>query len=256
MAAPDRLVPLIQSVEYLRAFLGGRVAFSFLNALLLISGAFGLFRREIVLTVGGFSTSTVGEDLELVLRLHRYGRRRATPYQILFVPDPVCWTEVPETLTVLRRQRNRWQRGTLECLTTHWRMLLNPRYGTVGLFALPYFALFELLGPVVELAGYVFTTVGFLTGLISWEVALLFFVVSVVFGMVLAVGAVLLEDISVRRYPDPTDVLKLLGAAVVENLGFRQLLTVWRAKGLVDGLRGHTGWGAMERRGFRAVTPS
>ena len=143
--APRHFVPLFQAVEYLRAFLGGRVAFSFFNALLIISGAFGLFRRDAVLEAGGYRTSTVGEDMELVVRMHRLWREAKRRYQIVFVPEPVCWTEVPETLRVLKRQRNRWQRGTVDSIGMHKRMLLNPRYGVVGLFGMPYFFLFEML---------------------------------------------------------------------------------------------------------------
>ena len=254
VASPTQWIPLFQTVEYLRAFLGGRVAFSFMNALLLISGAFGMFKRAAVVEVGGFSTSTVGEDMELVIRLHHQGRRRGRPYRIVFVPEPVCWTEVPETLRILQRQRNRWQRGTLESLTRHWTMLFNPRYRTVGLFAMPYFVFFEMLGPVVELVGYVLAVGGLALGFILPEIAALFFIVSVLFGMVLSVGSVLLDDLTARRHPAPIDVVRLVAAALIESLGFRQLMTVWRTKGLVDGLRGRTGWGVMERRGFRSAT--
>jgi cellulose synthase/poly-beta-1,6-N-acetylglucosamine synthase-like glycosyltransferase len=248
--ASRALLPLFQTVEYLRAFLGGRVAFSFMNSLLLISGAFGLFRRDVVIEVGGFGTWTVGEDMELVMRMHDAWRRKGERYRIVFVPDPVCWTEVPDTWRILRNQRNRWQRGTVESLRGHYRMLLNPRYGAVGMFAFPYFLLFEMLGPTVELAGYLLTFVGLAVGIISPDVALVFFVVSLLFGLLLSAGAVLLEDLTLDRYPSPGDAARLFAAAVPESLGFRQLTTLWRARGLWDGLRGKKGWGAMERRGF------
>ena len=256
VATPNRFLPLFQTIEYMRAFLGGRVAFSFMNSLLVISGAFGMFHREAVIEAGGFVTSTVGEDMELVLRLHHRARVAGKPYRIVFVPDPVCWTEVPETFRVLKGQRNRWQRGTIESLTAHRSMLLNPKCGLLGMFAMPYFVLFEMLGPIVELTGYLFTVGGLAFGLISTEVAALFFTVSVVFGILLSMGAVLLEDLTLSHHPSPFDVAKLLAAAVVENLGFRQLMTLWRATGVIDGFRGKAGWGAMERRGFRSATAS
>ncbi len=256
VSTPRRALTLFQTVEYLRAFLGGRVAFSFMNALLLISGAFGLFKREAVVEVGGFSRSTVGEDMELVLRLHHRARRERRPYRIVFVPDPVCWTEVPDTLKILHRQRNRWQRGTVESLSAHKSMLLNPAYGVVGMFAMPYFVMFEMLGPVVELLGYLLTLIGLGLGIVSVEVALLFFLVSVIFGILLSVGSVLLEDMTIRRYPAPKDVAKLLAASVLEGFGYRQLTAIWRTKGLVDALRGKTGWGVMTRRGFGSTTVS
>lgn len=250
--APRKLLPLFQAVEYLRAFLGGRVAFSYLNSLLIISGAFGVFRRDAVLEAGGYLTSTVGEDMELVVRLHRLWREKRRPYRIVFVAEPVCWTEVPESLAVLQRQRNRWQRGTVDSIGLHRRMILRPRYGAIGLFALPYFLIFEMLGPVVELIGYAVTILGLATGLISVNVAILFAVVSILFGVMLSLSAVVLEELTRRRYPSPADLARLFLAAVLENFGFRQLHTWWRTRGLIDGLRGKQGWGAMERRGWRS----
>lgn len=249
---PKSTLALLQAVEYLRAFLGGRVAFSFLNSLLLISGAFGLFRRSAVIEAGGFATSTVGEDMELVVRLHDIWRAKKQDYRIYFVPEPVCWTEVPESLKVLHRQRNRWQRGTVESLSLHRGMIFNPRFGILGLFAFPYFLLFEMLGPAVELLGYVMTVAGVATGLIQPGVAALFLAVSILFGILLSMSSVLLEEFTTRRYPSGADLARLFWASILENFGFRQLLTVWRAQGLIDGLRGKKGWGAMQRKGFQS----
>ncbi|HSN67717.1 MAG TPA: glycosyltransferase, partial [Thermoanaerobaculia bacterium] len=225
--APRRFLPLFQTVEYLRAFLGGRVAFSFLGALLIISGAFGLFRRDAVLEAGGYLTTTVGEDMELVVRLHRIWRASRRPYSIVFVPEPVCWTEVPETLRVLKRQRNRWQRGTVDTIGIHRGMTLNPRYGAVGMLGFPYFLFFEMLGPAIEIVGYVTTAAGLVIGLIDPFLAIAFFIVSVLFGILLSMSAIVLEELTQRRYPAPRDVLRLFVASVIENLGFRQLMTIW-----------------------------
>jgi cellulose synthase/poly-beta-1,6-N-acetylglucosamine synthase-like glycosyltransferase len=251
VAVPASWLVRFQIVEYLRSFLGGRVAFSFLRSLLIISGAFGLFRRDAVVTAGGFSTSTVGEDMDLVLNLHQYWKEKKADYRIVFVPDPVGWTEVPEDWRTLYRQRNRWQRGTVECVKSHLRMVFRPRYGAPGLFGLPYFAAFEMVGPVIELLGTVLTLAGLALGLIVPRVALLFFVVSVCFGFFLSASAILLEGFTMKRYSSAGDIGRLLMAAIIETFGFRQLLAVWRAKGLIDGLRGKKGWGEMERRGFR-----
>jgi cellulose synthase/poly-beta-1,6-N-acetylglucosamine synthase-like glycosyltransferase len=251
ISTPRRVLPLLQTVEYLRAFLGGRVAFSFLNALLLISGAFGLFDREALMEAGGFSTATVGEDMELVVRLHRRWREKKAPYEIAFVPEPVCWTEVPESWSMLHRQRNRWQRGTVETVLAHLGMLFNPKFGNPGLFALPYYLIFEIIGAVVELTGYLLTGVGVLLGIVDPRIAVLFFMVAVLFGVLLSVSAVVLEEFTMRRYPSVADLGRLLAAAVIENFGYRQLLTLWRAQGVWDALRGKRGWGTMERRGFQ-----
>jgi cellulose synthase/poly-beta-1,6-N-acetylglucosamine synthase-like glycosyltransferase len=249
--APDNLFARFQAVEYLRAFLGGRVAFSLLDSLLLISGAFGVFRRDVVLEVGGFETGTVGEDMELVVRLHRHMVESGRPYKIEFVPEPVCWTEVPESARVLKRQRNRWQRGSVETLWKHRCMFFNPKYGLVGMFGVPYFTFFEVLGPVVELLGYFMTVVGLIFRLILPRIALAFFLVSVLFGLVLSISSILLEEFTLRKYPSSKDVRILLWSAVIESLGFRQLTAVWRLQGLIDGIRGKQGWGKMERKGFR-----
>jgi len=251
VSTPRRLLPLFQTIEYLRAFLGGRVAFSYLNSLLLISGAFGIFDRKSLMECGGFATATVGEDMEIIVRLHQRFLEKKIPYHIVFVPEPVCWTEVPERWTTLHRQRNRWQRGTVESILAHKEMMLNPKYGWLGLLGLPYFALFEMFGPAVELAGYLVTAAGMLLGLVSPSIAVLFFVVSILFGVLLSMSAVVLEEFTLRRYPSVSDLGLLLAAAVLENFGYRQLLALWRVEGLWDALRGKRGWGAMERSGFQ-----
>ena len=153
VATPAQALPRFQVVEYLRAFLHGRIAFSFINSVLLVSGAFGVFRRDALISAGGYDTTTVGEDMELVIRLHHVWRERRLPYRIVFVPYPVCWTQVPESWRALHDQRNRWQRGTIETVWAHKAMIGNPRYGFLGLFAFPYFVLFEMLGPLVEYLG-------------------------------------------------------------------------------------------------------
>jgi cellulose synthase/poly-beta-1,6-N-acetylglucosamine synthase-like glycosyltransferase len=188
--------------------------------------------------------------MELVVRLYHQRRKKNLPCRVVFIPDPVCWTEVPETLKTLQRQRNRWQRGTIESLWIHREMLLNPRFGVVGIVGMGYFAFFEALGPIVELLGYSFTLTGLAAGLIAPSTAALFFIVSLAFGVLLSVSAVLLEEFTLRRYPNPSDVLRLLAAAFLENFGYRQINTLWRVKGIVDAIRRKRSWGAMERRGF------
>jgi len=247
---PKSWIARIQVVEYLRAFLGGRVAFSAFNCMLIISGAFGLFLKSAALAVGGYDTNTVGEDMELILRLHRRGLLENKAYRIVFQPDPVCWTEVPESLQILKRQRTRWQRGTIESVWKHRGILFRPRYRTLGLFAFPYYVLFEMLGPLVELSGYLLTIVGLAFGFFNWNMAVLFFFAAVLYGMILSTSSVVLEELTMRRYPNVRNLLTLIGAAILENLGYRQLLTVWRAGAFVDVLRGRKGWGEMKRKGF------
>jgi len=247
---PRSLLARFQVLEYLRAFLSGRMGWAALDATLIISGAFGAFRRSIVVEAGGFATDTVGEDMELVVRLHRWCRERGLPYHVTFVPDPVAWTECPESLAVLGRQRDRWQRGLAESLVRHRRLLCNPRYGRIGLLVYPYFFFLEMLGPVVELAGYVAFAVLVTLGRASGPFVVAFLTVAFVFGVALSIAAVGLEELTFRRYPRLRDLVHLFALAVAENFGYRQLSTYWRVRGMVSVLRRKKGWGAMTRRGF------
>ncbi len=247
---PRNIWTNFQIVEYLRSFLAGRTGWSVLNAMLIISGAFGMFRRRDFIEAGGYAHDTVGEDMEVVTRMHRNLKEKGEPYQISFVPDPVAWTEVPVTLRVLRRQRDRWHRGLMDTLVRHRKMLLNPRYGTVGLLAMPYCFLFEFLGPVVELLGYVVVPLSLLLGYLDVEFAVAFFLAAVGLGVLLSVAAIFLEELRLNRYPRWLDVLKLTLYGILENFGYRQLNTVWRAWAIVSFLRNNQSWGAMERRGF------
>jgi cellulose synthase/poly-beta-1,6-N-acetylglucosamine synthase-like glycosyltransferase len=247
---PRSPLAMFQAVEYLRAFLAGRVAQSAVNGLLIISGAFGLFKREAIVEVGGLRRDTIGEDMELVTRLHRIYRDRGQRFRIVFQPEPTCWTEVPESLPVLALQRNRWQRGTLQVLGYHRGMIFNPRYGVIGMLAMPYYLVFEALGPIIELTGYVVTVVAVAFGVLDWQFAELFFLAAVVYGTLLSVAAVVLEELSFRRYPRVTDLLRLALYGVLENFGYRQLAMWWRIVGVVDYFRGKRGWGKMKRKGF------
>ncbi len=247
---PDSLLARFQVLEYLRVFLSGRMGWAALDSSLIISGAFGIFKRALVVDAGGYATDTVGEDMELIVRLHRHCREAGIPYRIHFVPDPVAWTECPESVAVLARQRDRWQRGLFQSLTRHTRMLLNPRYGRVGMLAFPYFFFLEMLGPVIELLGYVAFTVTVIAGRAEWLFVVAFLAVAVVLGAVLSLSAVALEELSFRRYPRLSDLLSLFRLAALENVGYRQMNTWWRVKGTISALRGREAWGSMTRKGF------
>jgi cellulose synthase/poly-beta-1,6-N-acetylglucosamine synthase-like glycosyltransferase len=250
IALPRQLLPVFQVVEYLRAFLSGRLGWSALRGLLLISGAFGVYRKSAVVDVGGYDSSTDTEDLELVMALHAVYRERKKPYRIVFVPDPVCWTEVPGNWKMLRRQRNRWHRGMLQSLSRYRRMMFNPRYGMMGLVVLPYFLIFETMGPFIETLGYISVPLAWALGLLNTKFFLLFFVLAVAFGVFLSVAAILLEEISYRRYPSWADLWKLLFCGVAENFGFRQVLAVFKIQAFWEYLRGLRRWGKLERVGF------
>lgn len=247
---PSRWIERFQILEYARAFFTGRAGWSHFDALLIISGAFGLFRREAVMQVGGFSTGTVCEDMELVVRLHKHFRRAGADYGILFTPEPICWTEVPSNMRVLRNQRNRWHRGLWEILWAHRDMMLNPRYGRLGLLALPYFLFFEALGPIIEMLGYAVLVAGFFLHVLFIQFALLFLALSVLYGMLLSQMAVAIETLLLARYPRFRDRVILVAAAFLEFVGYRQVLTWERfiATFQIRKMRGQ--WGEQARSGI------
>lgn len=248
---PKGFLPLIQTVEYMRAFLFGRTGWSALHSLLIISGAFGMFRRDIVIDVGGYKHKSVGEDMELIVRMHRYLRENNRKYHMYFLPDPVCWTQVPESLKVLGRQRNRWQRGLIDTMFSHRKMLLNPRYGAVGLLAFPYFIVFEMFSPIMEALGFMIVPITFGFGIVDWKFFVAFLSVSILLGTALSTGSVILEEFSLRRYPRSMDLLKLVLVALLENFGYRQIHTWWRLRAFFDYFRRNLVWGRMERKSFR-----
>jgi cellulose synthase/poly-beta-1,6-N-acetylglucosamine synthase-like glycosyltransferase len=251
---PRSRLATLQVIEYFRAFLVGRTSWSRLRSMLIISGAFGVFRRSLVEEAAGWWTETVGEDVELVIRLHCLQRNRGEAYRIEFVPDPVCWTEVPEDLRTLSRQRRRWQRGLAEALWRHRSVLASPRYGVLGFVAFPYFLFFELLGPLFGIVGFPAVLASLLLGTLSPAFVAGFLVVSVLFGTLLSVSALGLEEYSFRRHRRHRDAARLLLFAVLENFGYRQLVDVWRLIAFGDLARGKRSWGAQRRRGLEVPT--
>ncbi len=251
---PRRLLPGIQVVEYLRAFLFGRLGWNRLGGNLIISGAFGLFRKDHLLAVGGYDATSIVEDLDLVVRLHRYLRSHKIRYEIPFIPDPVAWTEVPESLRVLARQRGRWQRGLVAAMWQYRGMLFNPRYGRVGLIAVPFYALGEMLAPLVEVFGYVIIVAGLIAGVVNVSFALLFILVAWGYGMLLSLWAVVLEEVSFHRYRRLGDLVRLVLFATLENFGYHQCGVWWRLGAFFTPRGRKHVWGEMTRRGFETAT--
>lgn len=250
-----RLLPGCQTVEYLRAYLFGRLGWNRLGGNLVISGAFGLFRREYVLRLGGYLTDNITEDMDLVMRLHRYLRENKIQGELPFIPDPVAWTEVPSSVRVLGRQRERWHRGLISTLVAHRRMLFNPRYGTVGMLAVPFYFFGEMLAPLVELFGFIVVPIGVWLHVVNWTFALLFFGVALGYGLLLSVWGIILEATSFRRYRHRQDYVRLLAFAVLENFGFRQMTVWFRVQAFWNFFRGVHTWGTMTREGFAAPGP-
>jgi cellulose synthase/poly-beta-1,6-N-acetylglucosamine synthase-like glycosyltransferase len=245
-----------QIIEYLRAFLGGRLGLSLLHSTLIVSGAFGIFRKDIALRCGGYRATSVAEDMDLVIRMQKLLHEEKRPFRLHFIPDPICWTEAPEGLRGLAGQRNRWHRGLIDSLVHNRRMFLNPRYGVAGLFAMPFFAVFEMAGPLVECFGYLMFAVYAVAGRINYPFAALFFLVAIFYGVFLSFLSIMLEELSAHRYPKFRDIVTLAAAGILENILFRQLLAAVRALSFVDWLRGKREWGTMEKRGFKGVQDS
>lgn len=250
---PKNPIVIMQIIEYLRAFYMGRIALSKFNLVLIISGAFSVFSKEYVIKVGGYSRKTIGEDMELVVRLHYYLLKNGIKRTIEFLPDPVCWTEAPESLKDLRTQRRRWHQGLLSSLMLNRSMFLNPKYRQIGLISFPYFVFIELLGPIIELLGYIYVVLSFLVGNIYLDSAIILTALFLIYGAMLSMFAVLLEAWSLKTYPRVRDTFKLMCYAFTENLWFRPLMTLYRLEGIWYYFRGKNDWGKLTRTGFSKV---
>jgi len=250
---PRKSIEVIQVIEYLRAFLIGREAFAQGNMLMIISGAFGVFRKDLLRAIGGYRTSAIGEDLDVVARLHRHLRDKRADYHIHFVPDPMCWTEVPFDLKSLGRQRARWHKGLMDVLWSTRDMLFRPRYGRIGLFALPYLWLFELAAPVVETLGLVTIACAVWMGVLSREFFLQFLLFGYAFATMISIGSVLQEEVTYKRYNDWQDVIRLVSFCFLEHFPYRQLQMIWRLRGIWEFLRGDSTWVPMKRKGLAST---
>lgn len=248
---PESLLGNFQVIEYFRAFLMGRMAWSRINGLMLISGAFGFFRKDLVKAVGGYFPKTVGEDMELVVRMRRYMDERKIPHKVGFVPDPLCWTEVPESKEVLSRQRNRWMRGTIETLQLHQAMRLNPKYGVLGMISYPFWSIFEKSAPILETAGVIYTLILLAIG--DFSAIYFFALLAMMYLLSLLVSSfsVLYEQIAFNHYKDKKDLRKLIWMILTEPFVVHPRIVFWGLMGHFDFIKGKGGWGSMIRTGFK-----
>jgi cellulose synthase/poly-beta-1,6-N-acetylglucosamine synthase-like glycosyltransferase len=246
---PRRALPLFQIVEYARTFLFGRMGWNALNSLLILSGTFSLFNKTAVIAVGGYGKKNTTEDMEIIVRLHEHYLRKKKPYRIKFISDPICWTEVPEGMKMLGRQRRRWHLGLIQTMFQYRTMIFNPRYGRMGLLVMPYYLLFETLGPLVELVGYVAVVCSYLLGLLSTDFLLLFLTLAIFYGALLSISGVFLAELTYRRYPKWSHLMRLLWYAVLENFCYRQLNSFWRTEAIFQFLRGKSSWEHVADKG-------
>jgi cellulose synthase/poly-beta-1,6-N-acetylglucosamine synthase-like glycosyltransferase len=252
---PTNILAAFQVVEYLRAFVASRLGLSAMNNLLILSGVFSLFRKDVVIEVGGYRAGVVTEDMEMVLRLHRRMREQRRPYAVVFLPDPICWTEVPETLGALARQRNRWYRGLIHSLWLHKSLLWGKHSGSLRWIGLPYYFFFEFMGPIVELVGYVLIPICYFLGILSPVFFWAFLFLSVTSGAFLSISSVFLEELSFGLYRSWGDFAQMVGIGVLENFSYRILTLFFRIGALVDIILGRGGWGKQERAGFGRAKP-
>src|SRR5690606_1677558 len=251
---PKSWLGRFQALEYIRAFVLGRMAWSRASGLILISGAFGAFDKDLVLKCGGYDPKTVGEDMELVVRMRRYMEEHKMKYTVLNISDPLCWTEVPESINILKKQRNRWMRGTIETLWKHRKLMFNPKYGRLGMVSLPYWFFFEFLGPIVEFVGYCVFILFLLFGIINWPFFFTLFILVVASGILYSIYALILDLMSHQVYTKRKDLLLLIGTAILEPFFFHGRAVMAGVSGLRDYFRKKHTWGEMTRQGLQQAT--
>jgi len=245
---PKQAIVRFQIIEYFRAFLTSRIGWERINALLIISGAFGVFKKSAMVMVGGYSR-TIGEDMELTLKMHSYFRKHKLNYKIDFASDAVCWTQAPDTLKGLKSQRIRWHRGLTDSLFRYKKMMFNPKYGAVGLLSMPYFFLVEMLGPVVEMIGYVMLIIAIVIGALS-QFFIYVFLMAFLFGTLFSLSAILFEEFSYKRYSGIKEISKLVLYSFFEQIIYRQITVWWRVSSFFNFKQGSKQWGTIKRSSF------
>ncbi|MCC3377568.1 glycosyltransferase [Cohnella sp. REN36] len=247
---PRKMWPMFQTLEYLKAFLGGRIGWSHINGLIIVSGAFGMFRKEEVVKVGGYRDGYPGEDMNIIIKLHRYMLENKLPYKIAYSPDAVCWTQAPDTYRILSSQRKRWGRGNLKNMLENWDMIFRPKYKQFGMLTMPYNVIFETLNPYVKITGLL-ALIGYVAmDMTQWRVLLIYAIINFLTGYLMAVGSLVLEEIGFRRYPRMRDLFKMMGFSVLMFLGYYQLGVLWRLQGHIEFLRKNNTWGVMTRQSW------
>ncbi len=246
---PEKILPRLQVVEYTRAFLLGRMAWSQLDGLMLISGAIGMFDKDTVIKSDGYSINTVGEDMELLLRMRRFMAETNNLYEVTYIPDPLCWTEVPSDLKSMRKQRTRWTRGLAESLWTHKKLFMNRKYKQLGTLGYPYWLFFEWAAPLIAFSGLLYTVILAVAGLVNWPFFFLIFTFVYALAVCLSTWAVLLEEITFHKYRRKRDVMKLIGVAFIEPFIY-PVYTWFAVIGNLEFLRRKKGWGTAKRSGF------
>ncbi|GIP41842.1 glycosyl transferase family 2 [Paenibacillus sp. J45TS6] len=250
VSLPRKMWPMFQSIEYLKAFLGGRIGWSSINGLIIVSGAFGVFKKEAVIAVGGYRDGYPGEDMNIIIKLHRYMLENKKKYRIAFCPEAVCWTQAPDTYQIISNQRKRWGRGNLKNMLENGNMMFRPKYKTMGMLTMPYNIFFEALNPYFRITGLLALVGYVMLDMTAWPVLLIFGLLNFLSGYLLSVGALILEEIAFRRYPKPSDLVKMLAFSALKFVGYHQLGVLWRVQGHIQFMRKNNSWGTMTRQSW------
>ncbi|MGM1045931.1 MAG: glycosyltransferase family 2 protein [Bacillota bacterium] len=251
VSLPRRMWPMFQSIEYLKAFLGGRIGWSHINGLIIVSGAFGLFRKDYVIAVGGYRGGYPGEDMNIIIKLHRYMLEHKIRYRIAFCPEAVCWTQAPDSYHILSNQRKRWGRGNLKNMIENRDMVFNPKYKTMGMMTMPYNVIFEALNPYIRITGLLALIGYVLLDMTNWQILVVFGLVNLLSGYLLSVGALILEEMAFRRYNKLSDLVKMLLFSALKFVGYHQLGVLWRVQGHIQYLQNNNSWGTMTRQSWK-----
>lgn len=245
---PKKILTIFQTIEYYRVFLTTRVWFNSFNGNLIISGAFGLFKKNAVLNVGGYDTDTVGEDMDLVVKLHSFYRKNKIKYKIKYEYKAICWSQVPEKLKDLKGQRRRWHIGLITSLNSHRYIFLNPKYGLVGIFSFLYFVVYEMFSCIIDVFGLIIILISYFSGLLNLKFLITFLFIYIFYSVIISLTAIILENYMFKYILKLSTLLKLMLFAFLESFGYRQLCSWYRITGFIRYRKRKYQWNKISRK--------
>jgi cellulose synthase/poly-beta-1,6-N-acetylglucosamine synthase-like glycosyltransferase len=247
---PKSLLEFCQMMEYKKSFYTGRLGWDLFKSTMIISGAFGMYKKSALLEVGGYDRDSVGEDMDLIIRMHKHFLKKKIEYVISYIPDPLCLTEVPSDFATLSKQRNRWQRGLMESIFKGDTILFSNGKSFFSRFAIPFYIFTEIVSPIVEVTSYLMIAFGLYFNLLNWKVVLLFLIISILFSSIISLSVTILDEKTFSKSVTVFSAFKILMVSIIMNIGYRQFITLQRLSGMVDFYLKRKDWGRMNRRGF------